>query len=142
MVISLAPLWVFLIVLFASATGLKIGARLAGAPASFPRAILAVVIIYPTGIFVTFASALFLTPPVGFFVGLAAVLVIIKVLFSASWPQTIVIWLIMFFTQAILFIAAAILTGLGIQELMRQLDHYLPNHEIEIGLSRFFLRFN
>ena len=136
--IGLAPLGIIFIGFFVSAASLKLGARLAGAPATWSRSFLAVIIIYPTGMFVTFLAALFLTPPVGLVVGWVVVLAIIKALFSASWPQTLVIWLLGTAAQVILLIAAAVLTGLGIQELMKHLDQFVADRELEIGLGRFF----
>ncbi len=138
MAIGLAPLGILFIGLFVSAASLKLGARLAGIPATWSRAFLAVVILYPTGLFVTFIGALFLTPPVGLLLGWVVVLAILKALFSASWPQTLVIWLLGTVAQVILFIIAAVLTGLGIQELMKHLDQFVADRELEIGLGLLF----
>ncbi len=128
--------------LFITTAGLKLSFRLVGAPTSWARAFLAVVIIYPTGMFVTFISAFILSPPLGLLVGLFAVLAVLKALFGATWPQTLLIWLLMTVIQIILMVAAGLLAGWGLQELMRQLHHYLPNREIEIGLGRFLLGMN
>ena len=136
--LGLVPLGVVLAGLFVSAASLKLGARLAGLKASWGRAFLAVVVIYPSGLFVTFVGVFLLTPPVGLLVGWFVVLAILKTLFSATWPQALVIWALGTLAQILLFLAAAVLTGLGVQELMKHMDRFVIERELEIGLGRFF----
>ena len=136
--IGLAPLWILLAGLLVSTIGLKLGARLAGVRAGWPRAFLAVLIIYPTGLFVFFFAALFLSPPMGLLAGMLAVLAVLKVLFAASWPRTLLVWLLVTLIQVLLFTGAAFLAGWGLQELIKQLNQYIPKRELEIGLGRFF----
>jgi hypothetical protein len=138
MLIRTAPLWILLFGLLVSAASLKLGVRMAGASASWGRAFLAVIILYPTGMFVTFVGSLLLTPPVGLILGLVAVLAVIKVLFGTTWPQTLIIWLVMTVFQILLFIAAAVLTGLGLHELIKQMNQFIPKGEVEVGLDRIF----
>jgi hypothetical protein len=137
MMIGLVPLGVILAGLFVSAASLKLGARLAGSGASWGRAFLAVVVIYPTGLFVTFFGSLLLTPPVGLLIGWFVILAILKVIFSASWTQALIIWALGTLAQILLFLAAAVLTGLGIQELMKHMDKFVVGREMQIGLGRF-----
>lgn len=137
--IGLIPLGVILVGLFFSAASLKLGARIAGLKVSWGRSFLAVVVVFPSGIFVTFFGSLLLTPLLGLAVGWVVVLAILKALFSATWPQTLVIWVLGFLALIIIVVAFAVLTGLGIQELMKHMDQFMTQRELRIGLGFFLL---
>jgi|GEM_PF-2522688 len=140
LVVTAIPIWIMAVGVVVSALCLKLGARLAGVYAPLLRAVLAVVVIYPSGIFASFLGTILAGPRVGFAAGLAAVLLVLKVLFSGTWPQTIFMWLLMVLAQAAVLLGAVLLTGLGLHQLLEHLEHYLPGREIEVGLPWRFLR--
>jgi len=130
----LVPVLVVVLGLLFSAGCLKLGARLAGARAGWGRAGLAVLILYPTGLFVSLLASLVLGPGLGFVLGLLAVLAVLKTLLGASWLQALVMWLLMMVAQVAAMILAAGLLGWGLMELFRHLEPMLPGREYEVGL--------
>ena len=139
LVVTAIPIWILGLGVVVSALCLKAGARLVGLYAPLLRAVVAVVVLYPSGILASFVGTILVGPRVGFAAGLAAVLLVLKVLFSGTWAQTVVMWLLMVLAQAVVLAVAVFLTGLGLHQLMEHLEHYLPGREIEVGSPWRFL---
>lgn len=130
----LAPVLVVVLGLLFSAGCLKLGARLAGTRAGWGRAVLAVLVLYPTGLFVSLLASLVLGPALGFVLGLLAVLAVLKTMFGASWLQTLVMWLLMMVAQVAALILAAGLLGWGLMEFFHHLGPLMPGREYEVSL--------
>jgi hypothetical protein len=129
-----APALVLGLGILFSAGCLKLGARLSGVRAGLGKAVLAVVVLYPAGLFVTMIATMAAGPGLGFGLGLLTVLAVLKTFFGSTWTQACVMWVLMMLAQFIAFVISAALLGFGLMELFKNLQPMMPAGGYEVGL--------